>query len=181
MTLRDRFTKFLAAGPVHDKTTKGVTDFLVNLRAPMESIAYVYSDGAGELKKACAELNIAHDSTQPANKKQNSVAERANAIVQDGARSLLMSAGLPPQYWVYAVPYFCLCLNAQAGEDGESPWKTRFGEPFTSPLIPFGLAVRYLPPPDSRLKQPKTGPRTRVGIYMGYVHHAGGRAGPDRY
>ena len=70
-------------------------------------------------------------------KKQNSVAERANAIVQDGARSLLMSAGLPPQYWVFAVPYFCLCFNAQPGEDGESPWKARFGEPFTSPLYPL--------------------------------------------
>eukprot|EP00959_Pyramimonas_sp_CCMP1952_P244730 5115503-Pyramimonas_sp.AAC.2 len=36
-----------------------------------------------------------HDSTQPAKKKHKSAAERASAIVQDGARTLLTTEGLP--------------------------------------------------------------------------------------
>ena len=94
---------------------------------------------------------------------------------------LVMTAGLPPPYWVYAIRYFALCHNTQKRGEDETPWKARFGEEFDYPLIPFGSAVRYLPPPDTRIKQPKVGPRTRVGIYLGYVHHAGGSVGPDHY
>ena len=111
ITLRDRYTGYLAAQGTHDKTADGVVDFLVQLRAPKEEFEYMYSDPASELRKACRVFNVhptefeakktACDSTQPVNKKQNSVAERANAIVQDGARSLLMKAGLPAPYWVF--------------------------------------------------------------------------------
>eukprot|EP00959_Pyramimonas_sp_CCMP1952_P031092 651970-Pyramimonas_sp.AAC.1 len=91
-----------------------------------------------------------------------------------------MAAGLPAQLWVCAVPCFCACYNATQQENGKTPWGLRLGGPFDAPLFPFGSAVRYLPPLDPRMKQPKLAPRTRVGIDLGYVQHAGGRVGPDR-
>ena len=90
---------------------------------------YICIDAASELRRACGLLTVrptsqprtACDSTQPVSNKQNSVAERAKAIVQDGARTLLMTAGLPASYLAYAVPYFCLCHNAQQRGADESP------------------------------------------------------------
>ena len=181
VTMRDRFTGFLAAEGVHDKSAERIVEFLVKLPGPTERMRYMYSDAAPEITRACKTMRIAHDATEPGNKKQNSVAERANAIVQDGGRTLLMAAGLPAQFWVYAVPYFCLCHNAQARNGEQSPWERRFGQPFQNPLLPFGSVVRYLPPANTRLPMPKMGPRTRVGIYLGYVSHVGGRYGPDHY
>eukprot|EP00959_Pyramimonas_sp_CCMP1952_P015770 333620-Pyramimonas_sp.AAC.1 len=66
-----------------------------------------YRGGSTGLKRACKSLNVhplgestaARDPTQPANKKRDSVAERADAIVQDGARTRLMTAGQPAPYW----------------------------------------------------------------------------------
>ena len=80
---------------------------------------YVWTDGAKELALVCRELKAAHDTTVPGNKRQNAVAERTNWIIQDGTRALLMTAGLPVQFWVYACSYFAVCCNAQPqGESG---------------------------------------------------------------
>eukprot|EP00959_Pyramimonas_sp_CCMP1952_P287040 6002788-Pyramimonas_sp.AAC.1 len=76
---------------------------------------------------------------------------------------LLMTAGLLAQFWAFAVPSFCACYNATHQENGKTPWELRFGGLFSAPLVPFGSAVRYLPPPEPRTKQPKMAPRTRVG------------------
>ena len=38
-----------------------------------------------------------------------------------------------------------------------------------------------MPPPESRVKRAKTEERMDVGIYRGYVNHAGGLAGVDSY
>ena len=141
LTIRDRYTKYLDGIGVFDKSTQHVVDFLTNLRRPTESYDYFWTDGARELTLACKQLKAAHDSTQPGNKRQNAVAERSNAILQDGARTLLMTAGLPPPYWVYAIRYFALCHNTQKRGEDETPWKARFGEEFDSPLILFGSAV----------------------------------------
>ena len=110
-----------------------------------------------------------------------SVAERSNGVVQMGTRALLMQAGLPPPYWTYAVRYFCLCYNARIPDKGDSNWKRRFHHDFDAPLLPFGSLIRYMPPPESRYRVAKTGAAMVPGIYLGYVHKAGGLVGPDSY
>eukprot|EP00959_Pyramimonas_sp_CCMP1952_P438044 9170566-Pyramimonas_sp.AAC.1 len=77
-----------------------------------------------------------------------------------------MTAGLPAQFWAFAVPYFCTCYNATHAENGKTLWELRFGGPFNAPLVPFGSAVRYLPPLEPRIKQPKMAPITRVGVCL---------------
>eukprot|EP00959_Pyramimonas_sp_CCMP1952_P400135 8383574-Pyramimonas_sp.AAC.1 len=174
VTFRDRATDFLAAQGAHDK-------FASSLKAPREKLEHCYADGARELARACCELKAARDPTTPGNKKQSAVAERANGAVQMGARALLMQAGLPPPCWTYAAGYLCLCYNARAPEEGKSSWGRRFGRPFEAPLLPFGPLVRYMPPPESRLRAAKTGGAMIPGLSLGQVHEAGGLVGPESY
>eukprot|EP00959_Pyramimonas_sp_CCMP1952_P427019 8943581-Pyramimonas_sp.AAC.1 len=52
---------------------------------------------------------------------------------------------------------------------------------FEAPLLPFGSLVRYVPPPESRFRTAKAGGTMIPGIYLGYVHKAGGMVGPESY
>eukprot|EP00959_Pyramimonas_sp_CCMP1952_P035375 741088-Pyramimonas_sp.AAC.1 len=83
-----------------------------------------------------------------------------------GARALLMQAGLPPSFWTYAVRYFCLCYNIRTPAEGRPSWERRFGCRFDAQLLPFGSLVRYVPPPESRLRTAKTGATMIPGIYL---------------
>ena len=48
-------------------------------------------------------------------------------------------------------------------------------------LLPFGSKVRYVPQLSSSIKKLKPGEKTKVGIYLDDLHHAGGRVGPDSH
>ena len=72
---------------------------------------YMYTDGAPELLSSLDAMGVSHDQSMPGRSVTNSVAERTNRHVLEGARSLLMHAGFPAQYWPYAVEYFCLMCN----------------------------------------------------------------------
>ena len=69
------------------------------------------------------ELRAARDATIPGDKKANALAEITNGIIQEGCRAVLMTAGLPMQFWVYACSYFCRCYNTQQRPGGDSLWK----------------------------------------------------------
>eukprot|EP00959_Pyramimonas_sp_CCMP1952_P177325 3706703-Pyramimonas_sp.AAC.1 len=119
----------------------------------------------------------ARDPTQPANKKCNSEAERTGAIVQDGAKTILMAAGSPTPCARRPLSR----RNAQEKGAGGSARAKRYGASFEGSLVPFGSSAWRPPPPGSRIVRPRTGVRTRVGIYLGDVHYAVGRVGPDHY
>eukprot|EP00975_Prorocentrum_lima_P018537 3902332-Prorocentrum_lima.AAC.1 len=70
--------------------------------------------------------------------RNNSWVERANRTVLEGARSLLLEAGLPSRFWPYAVRHFCLARNAIGKTLGGTPWFARFGDVFIKDLLPFG-------------------------------------------
>ena len=94
----------------------------------------------------------------------------------EGARSLLMHAGFPAQYWPYAVEYFCLMCNVtRFSETQPSAWFIRFGTPFLLPLIPFGAKVRYRPAATDPHGNAKLDPMGVVGVFLGYVKDAGGK------
>merc|ERR1711972_942214 len=139
-------------------------------------------DGASELAKACQTVGAAHDSAIPGDTRGNAVAERTNGIVQDGCRALLMTAGLPIQFWIYACQYFSHCYNLQPSKDGgPSPWIRRWGEPFDKVLVPFGSKIRYTPQKRSPIKEVKPDARMKVGLFLGFVHDAGGQVGNRIY
>ena len=83
---------------------------LRHFRGP-DTWEYMYTDGAPELLSSLDAMGVSHDQSMPGRSVINSVAERTNRHVLEGARSLLMHSGFPAQYWPYAVEYFCLMCN----------------------------------------------------------------------
>ena len=92
-------------------------------------------------------LGTEHDHAVPGDPRTNARAERANRMVLEGARSILIYAGLPTQFWPYACRYFCLAHNSMSWKGHESAYKLRFGEqfPVNKPLLPFGCLVYFMP------------------------------------
>jgi transposase InsO family protein len=56
----------------------------------MHAIKLLYSDGSGELRKACAELSICHETSQPGLPQNNGIIERANQDIQIGTAACLL-------------------------------------------------------------------------------------------
>eukprot|EP00975_Prorocentrum_lima_P065782 12905466-Prorocentrum_lima.AAC.1 len=57
-------------------------------------------------------MGVPHDHSIPGMPRSNSLVERANRTVLEGARCLLSQAGLPFRFWPYAVRRFCSARNA---------------------------------------------------------------------
>ena len=64
---------------------------------------------------------------------------------KEGAKALLSAAGLPPQFWPYAIRDYCFAENIRM-IDGDSAWNKRFKKGhFRGPVIPFGCLVEGCP------------------------------------
>ena len=108
----------------------------------------------------------------------NCVAERAVRKVVEGTKALLEQAGLPPEWWPYAMRAWCHAHNIECIE-GDSAWNKRHGQgQWEGPVIPFGAKVHYKPNPKKALEQVKFETTTRVGIFLGYHLLSGGFGSP---
>ncbi len=56
-----------------------------------------------------------------------------------------MEAGLPPWYWSYAAPTFCVNYNVKSAEE-DSSWSRVGDEDLPGNSFPFGCLVMYNPP-----------------------------------
>ena len=152
-----------------------------------DDIHVMYSDSFKSLKKACDELGILHEPSTPGIHQTNARIERFNQDVQDGGRTLLVRAGLPSVFWVWAAPCYCFLQNTKIREltrtdkVGDivklmsSPWKERFGYPFEGTRFPFGALVFFMPAPTKYSFQgDKFAPRLKPGIFLGYQLKPGG-------
>jgi transposase InsO family protein len=108
-------------------------------------VGILYSDNSGELKAASKQLGIQTEFSQPGVPKTNAIIERKNQNVLTHALACLLGAGLPPRFWSFAAPCWCLLSNTEAVY-GDSAWKLTHGEEFPGERIPFGAKVIYNPP-----------------------------------
>ena len=72
---------------------------------------YLHSDNGSEFIDKCTsafnkEKGITHTFTSSHSSLQNPVAERINRTLGEGCLSLLLCAGLPLMFWIYAVAFF---------------------------------------------------------------------------
>ncbi|CAI7800544.1 unnamed protein product [Closterium sp. NIES-53] len=99
-------------------------------RAQRESrhkVKVIRTDNGGEFIGADFEAvlkkkGIEHQLTMPYNPQQNSVAERFNRTLQEGARTLLGRAGLPDPFWVTALRQVALVKNRVLATVGDKQW-----------------------------------------------------------
>ena len=84
------------------------------------------------------------DTSIPGVLRNNSIVENKVKLVINGARSLLLQAGLPSRFWPFAVQAFCNGLTTMIVGDRSRSCKRR-GVEFHGALIPFGCLVDYFP------------------------------------
>ena len=128
-----------------------------------------YCDKEGGLIDACKHFGITYRIAQPGRPVTNSIAERANQDVLQGARCLLEQAGLPKCFWPFAAPYYCLMESLTYNNQGESIYKKWTGRSFEAKIIPFGALVKYIVPDTRKHEQPgKWGGKGTPGVFAGY-------------
>ena len=149
-------------------------------------ITFIYSDCAGEIKKACDEMLYPPDTSTPHRPQSNGVGERAVRKVKEGTRTILAQSGLMALWWNWAMPCFCFLYNivecvVKVGDRMVTPYEARFEEVFLeSDRFQFGCEVEYLPSnPDYTKAQHKQGSKMRSGIFFGYHQKLGGRWSGD--
>ena len=105
LNLRDLGTGVKMCYPTTSRLTEDCEMALKMFAGLKLKIQTFYGDSEGGLQAACKKNGIPYRRAQPGNPKTNSLAERANGDILNGARSLLLQAGLPASFWPFAAPY----------------------------------------------------------------------------
>ena len=104
------------------------------------------------------------------------IAERAVRRVKEGTSAVLLQSGLNESWWADSLEFYTYLRNVtDLLSDGKTPYERRFGQPFKSPIIPFGSLVEYHPvtaKDQSRIHQ--FGKKVLPGLFLGYSLYAGG-------
>ena len=122
LVLLDVATRFLGVVSVDNKSAEA-TEFAIRYFLADQPARRAYSDNAGNIKKAMADLKIVHEFSLPGIPKSNGLVERYVQEVLQGTRVYLVQAGCPSCFWPYAAECFVFCYNVFGPEctimDGE--------------------------------------------------------------
>ena len=116
-------------------------------------------------------MKILHEGSQPGVPQTNAVIERTNQDIVCGARSCLDAAGLPPCFWSFAAPCYCLLENKapKLADVGVSSWFKNHNAEFEGLRVPFGCKVIHMPSDTkSTTEKGKWDAPTSVGVFAGY-------------
>ena len=136
-------------------------------------VKYFHSDGGGEyinnhLGAYFHEKGIMVEQTCAHTPQHNAIVERANRIVFEMARSMLMHAGLPSVFWGPAVLTACYLMNLRlcVNDKSKSVYEMWHGhKPPVNHLRVFGCDAFVHVPKDDRKKMD---PKAIKGIFIGY-------------
>ncbi len=172
LSVKDEATKVKYMVPVDSKDTLTTYNVLNTLRGD-DTVKRVYSDNFGSLRKACHELGVMWEPSQPHMHETNAIIERASSDILAGLRTALVEAGHPACFWSYAGPCYCHHENITYNEElGASPWFLRHGSEFPGMAIPYGAGVYFKP---EKHVPPKAAPRMSYGVFLGYRLAPGGK------
>jgi len=136
-------------------------------------VKYFHSDGGGEyinnhLGAYFHEKGIMVEQTCADTPQHNAIVERANRIVFEMARSMLMHAGLPSVFWGPAVLTACYLMNLRlcVNDKSKSVYEMWHGhKPPVKHLRVFGCDAFVHVPKDDRRKMDS---KAVKGIFIGY-------------
>ena len=140
----DHATRYKAALPV---TSYETDEVVMKLRefCGNQKIKSAYMDNYTSLIKACKELKIVADFSQPGMPQTNGLIESTNGDILSGTRAQLVEAGLPGCFWPLAARCYCHHDNVRLDAAGSSPWHRRHGAHWEARLVPFGCGVYFKP------------------------------------
>ena len=107
LVIYDRGTDYVMCYDLSDKTAQEAAQAIRHFRG-RDAVASAYSDQSKELIKALTLTGILHIKSIPGIPQTNGMAESMVGIVLNGARVLLMAAGLPSCFWPFAARHFFL-------------------------------------------------------------------------
>ncbi|CAI7794706.1 unnamed protein product [Closterium sp. NIES-53] len=117
-----------------------------------------------------------HSFTMPYSPAMNGIAERANRIITETARGLLIEAGLPEDFWPDAVWSACVATNralTHVGADKWVPYVEWIGrKPKVDMLRVFGCMCMALVP--KHLRHNKLGAKAIWAVHLGMAQNSKG-------
>ncbi|CAE7237198.1 unnamed protein product, partial [Symbiodinium sp. CCMP2456] len=113
----DVAAKVIAAIPTENRFTEDVVDVLRRFIG-RRKVKLAYSDAAPEFDSAMAQLRIPIDHSLPGHPENNSLSEGTSQDVINTVATSLLHAGLPAQYWPFALNCVTDNLNTE-DVDGE--------------------------------------------------------------
>ena len=146
----DLSTGFLGPCPSYTKTGGETWENVKRFQWPAQ-ISYIYSDGSAEIDAACKQAGIVHDCSQAGDPQNNALAERQVQESVQGRTCNLLQAGLPHQFWPWAMRYHAVAANFTKDKRGTSPWQRKFDEDFEAKIIPFGARILFIPNKTTKL------------------------------
>ena len=121
-----------------DCTETAIRDFVGPRIAAHQQI---WADNGLEFESACSRLGIVHKTTTPHNPQSHGLQERGEQTDIQVARTILLCAGFPPEFWSIALSYAAIARSIPTA------YKTLHGVDFPGHVIPFGSRVTVVPSP----------------------------------
>ena len=178
VVMHDRATKWLDCYPKATKSHKHTVEAFHEWSGNKCRVKSFYCDNSHELLGAARTVGWCCPTATPGVPQTNGLAERMVRKVKEGARALLIQAGLPPKWWTYAVRAFCAAHNIKM-RTGNSIYHDRHGKGHYKGLrIPFGAAVKFMPTPRPG-ERAGFAPVLRKGIFLGQYILTGGEWNGD--
>ncbi|CAI7907442.1 unnamed protein product [Closterium sp. NIES-53] len=134
----------------------------------------IRTNGGGEFLSK--KNGIRHSLTMPYSPAMNGIAERANRTITETARGLLIEAGLPDNFWPYAVRCACVAKNralTHVGADKWVPYVEWIGrKPKVDMLRVFGCMCMAIVP--KHLRHNKLGAKAIWAVHLGMAQNSKG-------
>ncbi|MCP3878846.1 MAG: hypothetical protein GY701_10710 [Sulfitobacter sp.] len=111
VVMHDRATQWLDCFPKATKSHADTVEAFHEFAGTRDKIKQFYCDNSHELLAAARTVGWRCPTATPGVPQTNGLAERMVRKVKEGARCLLVQAGLPPKWWTYAVRAFCFAHN----------------------------------------------------------------------
>jgi hypothetical protein len=172
--LKDLMSGLKVFIPMNSKSL-AETEIALQFFQGIHKIVVMYSDNAGEIIRACANLGILHESARPGVPQSNAVIERTNLDILEGTRTAMIHAGFPECFWSWAAPHYCFNDNTDhLDDDGAplehgSPWFRAKGSESKALRLPFGCAVLFYPSSTKLGDVPAKWEGTAIaGVFAGY-------------
>ena len=163
-----------------EEVKESLARFLTDAKAETkERMNILLTDNGGEyVNKEMSEFllikSIKHQRTVPYSPQQNGAAERRNLTIMNMARTILIDAALPPEFWTFAVRYAVYTQNLLPTRaiNWKTPYELWTGEkPDVRHLRIFGCTAYSHINPSVRTS---LDPTAEAGIFLGYSQYSKG-------
>ena len=151
LLMLDRGTDYVDVFTLKAKTADECHRCFLEFAGPHDYIKELFTDNAPELIKAAETAQWINSTSTPGRPQSNGVAERTVRSVKEGARTILLVAGLTPKFWPLALRHWCFSRNTRKRRTGKPvalPFTNAFclrnrNHAFSGQKVRFGAPIDF--------------------------------------